>query len=157
MNDFDVSIEPEGVELYDEFIDPSELPDDSVPWSKGALVASQEAIRRAAENCPPVSRRRKWHFSRYRSRDRWNEVHWIDIDPHWRIRVWRHGKLWFVSRASCPRQPRDQALVFGLGPSLFCANAPEAAQRLAEYYHHIPVDEAGGVLWVNVPEEVGTT
>jgi hypothetical protein len=152
-------IEPQNDEVdafdYDDVIDRAELPDGYMPSVKGALIASQQTVRRATKNCPPISRYRKWrYFKHWSSCDkRWVELDWIRVEPNWKLYVWRHGKVWFVQRGFCSaRRPCRQGLAFLFGPSAVCAETCEAAKRLAEYYHLTPTEAAGGVLWIGVNE-----
>jgi hypothetical protein len=140
--------------LFDEFIPRNDLPGVCLPIDRGAFVASERLVRHATENCPPISRYRRWRSCNHGSSKGWVESEWIQMKDEWILSAWRHGEVWSIQRRYCsqPRQPLER-LGFRRGPSAICAHTSEAAKRLAEYYHLAPAETAGGVLWTRCDQE----
>jgi hypothetical protein len=114
--------------LFDEAIDRSntDLSDEYMPSAPVALVASEEVVRRATEDCPAISRRRRWRSCNHPSDRGWEEIEWINIERNCILQVWRRGKLWHVGRRFVSRPFRAQSLGFVFGPVPICTHTAAA-------------------------------
>ena len=113
-------------------------------WAQLLGRASDQMVRRAKQNCPPYSRRRRWQTVNCGPGQTS-----IRIESNCTLRVFRRGKLWFAYRTVVSkRQVSGGLLCFVLGPLPICTHTREAIMRLAEYYHFFPGKD--GMQWVDI-------
>jgi hypothetical protein len=120
-----------------------------MPSAPAALVASDELVRQATVNDPLTGRPRRWHYRVIQGKG----SEWFRYEPNHTLTVSRIGRWWFIRRVICsnPRRLKLQSLAFVFGPAPLCADNLKAAKRLAEYYHFVPVEAAGGLVWTDTP------
>jgi hypothetical protein len=120
------------------------LPAIFITWAQLLGRASDQMVRRAKQNCPPYSRRRRWQTVNCGPGQTS-----IRIESNCTLRVFRRGKLWFAYRTVVSkRQVSGGLLCFVLGPLPICTHTREAIMRLAEYYHFFPGKD--GMQWVDI-------
>jgi len=112
----------------------------------GVQVASKQLIRHATSNCPAINQR--WRIGR-------DGTHCIKIGE-WEISLLAQGKWWFILRTSADLCLGLETLAFfsfGSAPAPICTDNLEGAKKLAVYYHFLPVEKAGGIVWKDPDDE----
>ena len=130
-------------QLFKEVVDRNDL--DWSSWfissAPVALVASEQLVRQATDNRPAAAGpQRRW---------RRRGLGWFRQEPTHTLSVFPIGKWWFIGRLPRSRDFQPQSLAFIFESAPICTDNLKAARRVAEHYHFMPAESAGGIFWMN--------